>query len=102
MLYRRPQKETCVILTGVGVYSYNTKNGEVAVIRNNVEKTLSVHDYVLQMHGFYLDIKKMRFDAVISFSVSSNDAMETMKKELKAAYPDYEINITTDVDISEV
>ena len=44
----------------------------------------------------------MRFDTVISFSVSSNDAMETMKKELKAAYPDYEINITTDVDPSEV
>lgn len=51
-------KETCVILTGVGVYSYNTKNGEAAVIRNNVEKTLSAHDYVLQMHVFYLDIKK--------------------------------------------
>lgn len=96
--------ETAVILTGVGVYSYNTKNDEAAAIRNNVAKILSAHDYILQMHGFYLDTKNktMRFDTVLSFSVSFKEAMETMKKEIKAAYPDYEITITTDVDISEL
>lgn len=96
--------ETAVILTGVGVYSYNTKNDEAAEIRNNVAKIVSAHDYVLQIHGFYLDTKnkKMRFDTVLSFSVSFKEAMETMKKEIKAAYPDYEITITTDVDISEL
>ena len=55
------------------------------------------------MHGFYLDMKNktMRFDAVLSFSVSFKDAMETLKKEIKAAYPDYEITITTDIDVSD-
>ncbi|MBQ5491653.1 MAG: cation transporter [Treponema sp.] len=96
-------RETAVILTGVGVYSYNTKNDEAAAIRNNVAKIVSAHDYVLQMHGFYLDMKNktMRFDAVLSFSVSFKDAMETLKKEIKAAYPDYEITITTDIDVSD-
>lgn len=96
-------RETAVILTGVGVYSYNTKNDEAAAIRNNVAKIVSAHDYVLQMHGFYLDMKNktMRFDAVLSFSVSFKDAMETLKKEIKAAYPDYEITIATDIDVSD-
>ena len=96
-------RETAVILTGVGVYSYNTKNDEAAAIRNNVAKIVSAHDYVLQMHGFYLDMKNktMRFDAVLSFSVSFKDAMEILKKEIKAAYPDYEITITTDIDVSD-
>lgn len=96
-------RETAVILTGVGVYSYNTKNDEAAAIRNNVAKIVSAHDYVLQMHGFYLDMKNktMRFDAVLSFSVSFKDAVETLKKEIKAAYPDYEITITTDIDVSD-
>ena len=33
---------------------------------------------------------------------ATKEAMETMEKEIKAAYPDYEITITTDVDISEL
>ncbi len=96
-------KETAVILTGVGVYSHNTKNDEASAIRNNVQKIVIAHDYVLQMHGFYLDMKnkKMRFDTVLTFAVSFREAVETLIKEVKAAYPDYEITISPDADISD-
>ena len=96
-------KETAVILTGVGVYSHNTKNDEASAIRNNVQKIVTAHDYVLQMHGFYLDMenKKMRFDTVLTFAVSFREAVETLIKEVKSAYPDYEITISPDADISD-
>ncbi|MBR3147667.1 MAG: cation transporter [Eubacterium sp.] len=96
-------RETGVILTGVGVYSYNTKNDEVSAIRNKVQKTVLAHDYVLQMHGFYLDMetKTMRFDVVLSFDIEVKEAMETLGKELKEAFPDYDIQITPDRDISD-
>ena len=59
--------ETGVILTGVGVYSYNTKNDEAAKIRNTIQKLVLSHDWALQFHGFYVDIKKksLRFGFVI-------------------------------------
>ena len=103
-LEERIYKETAVILTGVGVYSYNTKNDQAAEIRSNVQKIVTSHDYVLQMHGFYLDIqnKKMRFDVVLTFVVSFKEAVETIKKEVKQAYPEYEITISTDVDVSDL
>ena len=103
-LEERIYKETAVILTGVGVYSYNTKNDQAAEIRSNVQKIVTLHDYVLQMHGFYLDIqnKKMRFDVVLTFVVSFKEAVETIKKEVKQAYPEYEVTISTDVDVSDL
>src|SRR3712207_9150570 len=58
--------KTGVILTGIGVYSYNTSNSEAALIRNDVQKIVMSHDWALQMHGFYLnaDNKTMQFDVV--------------------------------------
>ena len=96
-------RETGVILTGVGVYSYNTKNDEISAIRNKVQKTVLAHDYVLQMHGFYLDMdnQTMRFDVVLSFDVSPKEAMETLCKEVQEAYPGYDVQITPDRDISD-
>ena len=96
-------KETGVILTGVGVYSYNTKSDEVTAIRNKVQKQVLSHDFVLQMHGFYLDIenKAMRFDVVLSFDVSLKEALETLYTEIQKEFPDYHVEITPDRDISD-
>jgi len=96
-------KETGIILTGVGVYSYNTKNDEASRIRNNVAQTVLSHDWVIQMHGFYIDTEKksLRFDAVISFGMPAREGIETLTKEIKEKYPDYEILIAPDVDISD-
>ena len=45
-------RETGVILTGVGVYSYNTTDEQAAQIRNAVQEAVLSHDWALQMHGF--------------------------------------------------
>ena len=100
---RRVFKETGVILTGVGAYSYNTQNDDAAAIRDTVQETVMSHDWALQMHGFYLDMKAkdMRFDVVVSFDVDPNESIRTLTAELKELYPDYEINIIHDIDVSD-
>lgn len=95
--------QTGVILAGTGVYSYNTKNDEAAKVHNTVQETVMAHDWVLQMHGFYADMtaKKIRFDVVICFENDVNQCLKILHNELKQIYPDYEISIVPDVDISD-
>lgn len=96
-------QKTGVILTGIGVYSYNTSNDEAAQMRNKVQKTVLSHEWALQMHGFYADTEKKtaRFDVVMSFDVDRKEALETMYKEICGMYPDYEIVIVPDVDVAD-
>ena len=96
-------QETGVILTGIGVYSYNTTNEEAAQIREKVEQQILSHDWALQMHGFYVDVEKktMRFDVVVSFDISHKEAVEIMLQEVQEMYPEYAIQIVPDVDVSE-
>jgi len=96
-------QETGVILTGIGVYSYNTKGGEAAEIRNTVQKTVLSHDWALQLHGFYADIEKknMRFDVVLSFDIGPEEALGILHREVGELYPDYDLQIVPDVDITD-
>ena len=106
MITRRLQRKiydgTGVILTGVGVYSYNTKDDEAAKIRNKVMETVMEHDWALQVHAFHADTKKhlMRFDVVFSFDIEPDEGRAIIQKEIKELYPDYTLQITSDVDIS--
>ena len=94
--------KTGVILTGIGVYSYNTSNDEAAQMRNRIQQTVLSHEWALQMHGFYADTeqKTLRFDVVMSFDVDRKEALETLYQEIRGLYPDYEILIVPDVDIA--
>ena len=96
-------QKTGVILTGVGVYSYNTTDAEAARIRNKVQETVLAHEWALQMHGFYADTEKktMRFDVVISFDIERKEAFETLCAEVQALFPDYTLQIVMDADISD-
>lgn len=107
-LTRRQQlkvfKETGVILTGVGVYSHNTADDEAARIRNEVQKAVLSHEWALQLHGFYADTenKTMRFDVVMSFDVDREEALAAVIKEVQTMYPDYDLQIVSDVDVSDL
>ncbi|MDO5101242.1 MAG: cation transporter, partial [Eubacteriales bacterium] len=96
--------QTGVILTGVGVYSYNTQENESSRIRNKVQNIVLSHDWVLQLHGFYMDLKEkdMRFDVVLSFAIRQQEGIEILEEELRTEYPDYIIRITADVDTSDI
>ncbi len=93
-------RKTGVILTGTGVYSFNTSDDEAAKIRNSVQKAVMAHEWALQMHGFYADIenKTMRFDVVLSFDIDKTEAIGILFEEMKGLYPDYEIMIVPDID----
>ncbi len=95
--------ETGIILTGIGIYSYNTGNDEAAALRDKVKEIVLSHPFVLQMHGFYADeeSKTMRFDAVIGFDTDRAEALSTLTKAVSDAFPDYTVLITPDVDVSD-
>lgn len=93
-------KQTGIILTGVGVYSYNTSDNEAAKIRNALQKSVLAHEWALQMHGFYADTenKTIRFDVVLSFDIEQKEALKILNEEASALYPDYKLQIAPDID----
>ena len=101
-LQQKVYEGTGVIITGVGVYSYNTKDQEAAKIRNTVIETVLQHEWALQVHAFNADTKKkkMRFDVVLSFDIDPRQGYEVIMKEIRRLYPDYAITITSDIDIA--
>ncbi|MBQ6912696.1 MAG: cation transporter [Acidaminococcaceae bacterium] len=100
---RKVYNETGIALVGVGVYGYNTGNDEAAKIRDYVREIVMAHEWVLQLHGFHIDIpqKKMRFDAVMSFDINPKEGLQILRDEVQKAYPDYELFILSDVDVSD-
>ena len=96
-------QKTGVILTGISVYSYNTTNDEAAKMREAVEQTVMAHAWALQIHGFYADTehKTMRFDVVLSFDIDRHEALQILQTEIRALYPDYEITVVPDVDVTD-
>ena len=95
--------KTGVILTGISAYSYNTKDDEVSQIRNKIHNIIFNHDFVIQMHGFYInkETKEIRFDAVMSFDIAADEGVNILMTDLKEAFPEYQFVITPDIDISE-
>lgn len=98
----RVYRETGVILTGVGVYSRNT-DAKAERIRRDIEKIVMAHEWALQMHGFYIDEERkiIRFDVVMSFDVSHSEGIKTICEEVKKVYPEYDLVIVPDIDITD-
>ncbi len=95
-------RKTGIILTGIGVYSYNTSDDAAAHMRNEIQKAVMSHDWALQMHGFYADVEKktVRFDVVLSFDVDRKEAIETLRGEIGRLYPDFDLLIVPDTDVA--
>ena len=97
-------KEHHVILTAVGVYSVNTKDEEVIAAKEKVREIVFSHEYVREMHGFYLlkDQKAMRFDVVISFDAKDRRAVfREVIADVQKAFPGYELQAAMDTDFTE-
>ena len=94
-----------VILTGIGVYAFNTKDPEAAAAREKITRIVTEDPNVLQMHGFFMDKeeKLLRFDIIVSFDAVDRrqvyrEAIEKVQKE----YPDYTLQAAMDMDFSEI
>jgi cation diffusion facilitator family transporter len=101
-LEARVYRETGIILTGVGLYAFNTSDDEAARLQNDVRERVLAHDWAVQFHGFYVDTeaKEMQFDVVMSFDILPREGLKTLYEEMRRAYPDYKITIAPDVDVS--
>ena len=102
-LEKKVYKETGVVLAGVGLYSYNTGNDEASEIQKDVRERVMSHDWAIQLHGFYIEVetKEITFDVVMSFDIKPHEGIKVIYDELKEAYPEYDIQIRPDVDISD-
>ena len=107
LLTRRIERDvhhkTGVIITGIGIYSYNTKDDRISKLRSDIQKVVFKNDFALQMHGFYADLneKNVRFDVVLSFEVEAKEGIEKIKQDLVKEFPDYQFLIVPDVDVSD-
>lgn len=93
-----------VILAGIGVYSRNTRNDAVAMLLEDARRVAMDHEYVLQMHGFYADVdqRTIRFDVIVDFAAPDAEAVRAdIQEKLRSLHPDYEVDITLDVDVAE-
>lgn len=93
-----------VLLTAVGVYSVNTKDPESIEMRRRVHDIVFAHEYVRQMHGFYLikDKNTIRFDVVISFDAKDRRAVyNEIVADVSKAFPEYQLQVAMDTDYAE-
>lgn len=91
-----------VLLTGIGIYSHNTSDDRVMQLRSEITKIVFEYDGILQMHGFYVDQKRMeiRFDIIIDFAIKDRKQLyQTIQKRLEEEYPSYRFVINMDLDI---
>ena len=91
-----------VILTGISIYSVNTTDNEIARVREDIRRRVMSHEHILQLHGFHMHDDEIRFDLVVGFEAPDRKALyAAVCEEIKAAYPDYQIYIAMDSDMSD-
>ncbi len=93
-----------VILTAIGVYSYNTRDPEAVEMRKRVSQLVNAEPHVLQMHGFYLDKAEhsIRFNIVVSFDAEDrNEVYRRVLEKVQSEYPDHTLQVAMDTDFSE-
>lgn len=91
-----------VFLAGISIYSINTKNPIITEMNLNILKIANSFEGILQLHAFYvdLDLKTIRFDIVIDFSIENKEKIQNkIKEEIHKLYPDFDIFIRADVDV---
>lgn len=77
---------------------------EAVKIMDVIKNIVMSHDWALQMHGFYLEEKKkiINLDVVINFDIEHEEALKILYDEIGQVYPDYELQIVTDIDLIDM
>ena len=93
-----------IILAGISVYARNSKDDRAKQDFEKVRHLVMSHKYVLQMHGFYINYEEkiMNFDIILDFdSPNRNEEYLHILSDVQAAFPDFAIGITLDLDVSD-
>lgn len=97
-------KQHNVILSAIGIYSFNTSDKQALKIRNDINKIVHSHKEVLQMHGFYFNKNEnvIQFDLIIDYDIKHRNVIyNQICDEIKHYYPEYKFNIALDIDASD-
>lgn len=92
-----------IILDAVGIYAFNRNDPRAAEIYEHIKQMALSHEFVSQIHGFYLDEEKhaVSFDVIVDFAAPDMEAtFRAVCKQVRAAYPNYALIITRDSDYS--
>jgi len=92
-----------IILDTVGIYAFNKNDPRAAEIREHIKQMALSHEFVSQIHGFYLDEEKrsISFDVIVDFAAPDMEAtFRAVCKQVRAADPNYPPIITRDSDYS--
>ncbi len=91
-----------VAMTGIGIYSVNTKNDTVRDMRSNIRRIVSTHEGVLQTHGFYVDLEKktINLDVILDFALEDREkTFAEIENDVQKAYPDFTLRLAMDIDV---
>lgn len=91
-----------VLLTGIGIYSMNTTDDEIKSLRAAVIRTVTSHEGVLQIHGFYYnkENKTVNLDIILDFELEDREGtFAAIQKELSQKFPDITFRLTMDIDV---
>ena len=73
-------------------------------MREKISEMVLKNEYVLQIHGFFVNEEKktIRFDLIISFDAKDRVAVyNDILREVQSVYPDYTFEVVLDTDFCE-
>lgn len=94
-------KKYRIVLT-LGIYASNISDPVSKEIRQIVVLILKDYPDLIQMHGFYVDLRLhiVAFDLIFPFEAPSHQYRHEIKEKLQEKLPGYTFNITLDRDFS--
>ncbi len=90
-----------VLLTAVGIYSMDTENENAMQLRREITDIAMGYEHVLQVHGFSLRDREIRFDVIVDFDVEDPDALcAQIAARIREKHPELTVRAFWDADYS--
>ena len=103
-IQRRVYTESGVAIEAVGIYAVSSHDATAKAMKKKILGLIWAHDYILETHGFHLNKEKniISVDFVADFNCPDRQALyKEICREIKEAYPDYELMLQMDIDVSD-
>ncbi len=98
------RKKYHIIISSVGIYAIDLKDPTTEKLWRTCRDISNEYEHIIEIHGFSVDTKDktISFDIVVDFAASNRRTYyQKFVSEIRAALPDYSVNVTLDSDISD-
>ena len=103
-IQHRVYEKSGVAIEAVGIYAVSSHDPEALAMKKKILALIWAHDFILETHGFHVNKKekKISVDFVADFNCPDRQALYAdICREIKEAYPDYELMLQMDIDVSD-